>query len=186
MKAKSRCWWCGDDPLYVDYHDNEWGIPLHDDYQLFEMLILEGFQAGLSWITVLRKREYFREAFLNFDPNKIRKMTDKHVEKLMQNSNIIRNRLKITGAIINAQCFLDTQKEFGNFDKYLWQFTNYKTLRNKNVTRETIPTRTSESDAMAKDLKKRGFKFVGTTICYAHMQATGMVNDHTKECFKSR
>ena len=184
--TKSRCSWCGDDPLYVAYHDREWGVPLRDDKKLFEMLILEGFQAGLSWITVLRKREHFRKAFFQFSPEKMAKMTEQDFRRLMKNEGIIRNRLKIEGARANARAYLAVKKEFGSFAKYLWQFTGNKTLRNpKGVTQGSIPTRSPESDAMSKDLKKRGFKFVGTTICYAHMQATGMVNDHLDTCFRS-
>jgi DNA-3-methyladenine glycosylase I len=183
----NRCWWCGDDPLYVEYHDKEWGVPLHDDQRLFEMLILEGFQAGLSWITILRKRPAFRKAFKNFDPRKVSRMSPLDVEKLMANPGIIRNRQKIEAAINNARCFLAVQKEFGSFDKYIWEFTGFKTLRHpQGRTRANMPARSTESDAMAKDLKKRGFKFVGSTICYAHMQATGMIDDHIKECFKFR
>lgn len=185
MKNKSRCWWCGDDPLYCEYHDEEWGVPVHDDRKLFEFLILEGFQAGLSWITILRKRQNFRKAFKNFDPVRVSRFSKTDVEKLLQNEGIIRNRLKINAAVSNARCFLDVQKEFGTFDRYIWQFTNYKTFRNpKGLTPGKIPAFSPESDAMSKDLKKRGFKFVGTTICYAHMQATGMVDDHVEGCWK--
>lgn len=182
---KPRCWWCGEDPLYCHYHDTEWGVPLHDDQALFEMLILEGFQAGLSWITILKKRENFKKAFKNFDAKKISQFTAADVNRLMQDSGIIRNKLKIKAAIINAKAFLAVQQEFGSFDKYIWQFTNYKTLRNPNGLKQgQIPATSKESDAMSKDLKKRGFKFVGSTICYAHMQATGMVDDHVEGCFK--
>lgn len=185
MKNKSRCWWCGDDPLYSEYHDKEWGVPVHDDRKLFEFLILEGFQAGLSWITILRKRENFRKAFKNFDPVKVSRFSKADVEKLLQNVGIIRNRLKINAAVSNARCFLEVQKEFGTFERYIWQFTNHKTLRNpKGLSPGKIPAFSAESDAMSKDLKKRGFKFVGTTICYAHMQATGMVDDHVEGCWK--
>jgi DNA-3-methyladenine glycosylase I len=187
INSKNRCWWCESDPVYIKYHDTEWGVPVHNDKKLFEMLILEGFQAGLSWITILKKRANFKKAFCNFDPKKVAKMTDRQLEKLMHDSGIIRNRLKIFSARINARCFLKVQKEFGSFDKYIWQFTNYKTLRSKkNLLPKKIPARTKESDAMSKDLKKRGFKFVGSTICYAHMQATGMVDDHVLGCFKYR
>ena len=187
IKAKTRCWWCGEEPLYVEYHDKEWGRPVHDDRQIFEMLILEGFQAGLSWITILRKRENFRRAFKNFDPKAILKFTKKDVERLMQDQGIVRNRLKIEGTIINARLFLEVQKEFGTFDRYIWGFTKYKTVRDpRGRVRGKIPATTPESDALSKDLKKRGFKFVGSTICYAHMQATGMVDDHTKDCFRAR
>jgi len=186
-KHKTRCWWCGEDPLYVKYHDSEWGKPVHEDRKIFEMLILEGFQAGLSWITVLRKRNNFRKAFKNFNPRIISKFGKKEVVALMKDAGIIRNRQKIEAAINNAKCFLAIQKEWGSFDRYIWQFTNYKTLRNKRgVTKQTLPAKTAESDAMSKDLKLRGFKFVGSTICYAHMQATGMVNDHVNGCFRAK
>jgi DNA-3-methyladenine glycosylase I len=185
VKEKSRCWWCGTDPLYVAYHDEEWGIPQHDDRKIFEMLILEGFQAGLSWITILRKRDNFRKAFARFNAKKIAQFGKREIEVLMQDAGIIRNRQKIAAAITNAQCFLAVQKEFGSFDKYIWSFTGHKTLRNKKaISHKNIPTTSSESDALSKDLKKRGFKFVGSTIIYAHMQATGMVDDHVQECFR--
>jgi DNA-3-methyladenine glycosylase I len=186
-KERSRCWWCGTDPLYVQYHDEEWGEPLHDDQRLFEMLILEGFQAGLSWITILRKRENFRKAFKRFDANKVARFTARDVQRLMQDEGIIRNRQKIEAAVANARVFLDTQEEFGSFDKYIWQFTDHRTLRDpKGMTRERIRATSPESDRMSKDLKQRGFKFVGSTICYAHMQATGMVDDHVEGCFRYR
>lgn len=182
---RSRCWWCGDDPIYVKYHDTEWGVPLKNNQKLFEMLVLEGFQAGLSWITVLKKRNNFRKAFYNFNPKKMAKMTEKDFKRLLNDAGIIRNRLKISAARENARAYLTVVKEFGSFSKYLWQFTNYQTLRNpKGTVKGKIPSRSPESDAMSKDLRKRGFKFVGTTICYAHMQATGMVDDHVKECWK--
>ncbi len=181
---KQRCQWAGNDPLYQKYHDEEWGVPLHNDQKLFEMLILEGAQAGLSWITILRKRENYRKAFSNFDAKKIAKYDSKKVEQLLLNEGIIRNRLKIASTIQNAKCFLEVQKEFGSFDKYIWQFTGGKTINNRWRTIKEIPTETKESDAMSKDLKKRGFKFVGSTICYAFMQAVGMVNDHTVDCFR--
>jgi DNA-3-methyladenine glycosylase I len=185
MSKLKRCWWCGDDPLYIRYHDREWGVPLHDDRALFEMLILEGFQAGLSWLTILRKRENFRKAFKNFVPEDIARFNKRDIAKLMNNEGIVRNRLKIESAITNAKCLLKIQSEWDSFDSYIWQFTNYKTLRSKSPrTKHTIPTKTSESDAMSKDLKKRGFRFVGSTICYAYMQATGMVDDHVRECFR--
>lgn len=180
-----RCWWCGEDPLYIAYHDTEWGVPLHDDKKLFEMLILEGFQAGLSWITVLKKRPNFRRAFCNFNPQKITQFTKKDVERLMKDEGIIRNRLKIEGAIKNAKAYLQIKDELGSFDKYLWGFTGYKTLRHpKGRTKKNMQATSPESDAMSKDLKKRGFTFVGSTICYAYMQATGMVDDHVVGCFK--
>ena len=184
---KKRCWWCGDDPLYVAYHDKEWGVPLRDDKKLFEMLVLEGFQAGLSWITILRKRENFRKAFKNFDALKISKMTAKDVRRLMRDEGIIRNRLKIEGTIKNAKAYLAVKREFGTFSRYLWQFTGNKTIRSRpRPKRGAIRATSPESDAMSKDLKKRGFTFVGSTICYAHMQATGMVDDHTANCFRSK
>ncbi len=180
-----RCWWCGDDPLYVEYHDTEWGVPLHDDRKIFEMLILEGFQAGLSWITILRKRKNFRKAFARFNPERIARFTQRDVSRLMSDQGIIRNRLKIEGAVKNARGYLDVCEEFGSFDRYIWQFTGYKTLSNpRGLTRKTIRATSPESDAMSKDLKRRGFTFVGSTICYAHMQATGMVDDHVSGCFK--
>jgi DNA-3-methyladenine glycosylase I len=179
-----RCAWSGNDPLYQSYHDNEWGIPLHDDRRLFEMLTLEGAQAGLSWITILRKRENYRNAFDGFDPNKVSRYTQSRVAKLMRNEGIVRNRLKIESTVLNAKAFLAVQKEFGSFDKYLWRFVNGKPLVNQRRTIREIPASTPESDALSKDLKTRGFKFVGTTICYAFMQAVGMVNDHTTDCFR--
>jgi len=182
--AISRCTWAGADPLYVEYHDKEWGVPVHDDRKLFEFLILEGAQAGLSWITILRKRENYRKAFAGFDPRKVSRFSKKKIQSLMNDEGIIRNRLKIESAVSNAQAFLAVQKEFGSFDKYVWRFVGGKPLVNKRRTRGSVPARTRESDAMSEDLKKRGFKFVGSTICYAHMQATGMVNDHVVTCFR--
>jgi DNA-3-methyladenine glycosylase I len=188
--SKRRCTWCGDDPLYVAYHDEEWGVPLHDDRRLFEMLILEGAQAGLSWITILRKRNAYRKAFDGFDARKIATYGAAKKRALMNDAGIVRNRLKIEAAVANARAFLETQKEFGSFDKYIWQFVdrapNQKAGKSAPGSTNTIPTRTPESDAMSKDLKKRGFKFVGSTICYAFMQATGMVNDHSATCFRVR
>ena len=187
MISKPRCWWCGEDPLYCEYHDKEWGVPVHDDRKIFEMLILEGFQAGLSWITILRKRDNFRKAFKNFDTRKVARFTQRDVARLMKDEGIIRNRLKIEGAITNARRFLAVQKEFGSFDRYIWRFTGNRTLRNPDgITRQTMRPTSQESDALSKDLKQRGFKFVGSTICYAHMQATGMVDDHVEGCFKYR
>lgn len=184
MKEKTRCSWCEGNEIYIDYHDNEWGIPVHDDRELFEMLMLEGAQAGLSWITVLKKREGYRKAFDNFDAKKVAKYTDKKLEKLRENPNIIRNKLKIASARTNAKLFLELQKEFGSFDKYIWQFVGGKPIKNKFKKMTDVPATTPESDAMSKDLKKRGFKFVGSTICYAFMQACGMVNDHVVDCHK--
>jgi DNA-3-methyladenine glycosylase I len=181
---KTRCGWGVSDPLYLQYHDEEWGVPVHDDRRLFEMLVLEGAQAGLSWLTVLRKRKAFRKAFDNFDPLKVSRYSEKRVGKLLQNSGIIRNRLKIEAAIKNAKSFLQVNKEFGSFDRYLWQFVDYRPIQNRWTRLKDIPARTPESDAMSKDLKKRGFSFVGSTICYAFMQAVGMVNDHLVGCYR--
>ncbi len=178
-----RCSWCGTDPLYTKYHDEEWGKEVHDDKILFEFLILESAQAGLSWITILRRRENYRKAFAGFDPVKVSKFTPDDVERLMQDSGIIRNRLKIDAAVSNAKCFLEVQKEFGSFDKYIYSFMpEGKPLINTWKDHRNTPAKTEISDAIAKDMKKRGFKFFGSTICYAHMQATGMVNDHIEEC----
>jgi DNA-3-methyladenine glycosylase I len=181
---KQRCTWPGDDPLYCAYHDEEWGVPLHDDRRLFEFLILEGAQAGLSWITILRKRENYRAAFDDFDTNRIARYDANKIESLLQNPGIVRNRLKVHAAVNNAQKFLNVQEEFGSFDTFIWQFTGGQPKQNKWRSLAEIPSSTPESDAMCKELKKRGFKFVGSTICYAHMQATGMVNDHTTDCFR--
>lgn len=179
-----RCGWSTNDPLYIKYHDEEWGLPLHDDKKLFELLILEGMQAGLSWITILRKRDNFRKAFDHFNPHKIIKYDDTKIASLLNNEGIIRNKLKVNGVVKNANAFLKLQKEFGSFDKYIWQFTGGKPIINSWTSLKGIPAKTKESDAMSKDLKKRGFTFVGSTICYAFMQAAGMVNDHVKECFR--
>ncbi len=179
-----RCAWAGSDPLYQKYHDEEWGVPVHDDRKLFEMLILEGAQAGLSWITILRKRENYRKAFSNFDAKKIARYDSAKIDELLQNKGIIRNRLKINAAITNAKLFLEVQKEFGSFDKYIWQFVGYGQIKNSWKSIKENPAKTDQSDAMSKDLKKRGFKFVGSTICYAFMQAVGMVNDHITDCFR--
>lgn len=184
MTELIRCEWSGNEPVMIDYHDKEWGQPLHDDQRLFEFLILEGAQAGLSWLTVLKKREAYRLAFDNFDPLKVANYTPQDVERLLANPGIIRNRLKIDSAIRNANCFLAVQKEFGTFDQYVWQFVGGTPKVNQFNTLKELPASTPESDAMSKDLKKRGFNFVGSTICYAFMQATGMVNDHILTCFK--
>lgn len=181
---KNRCSWCGEDPLYIQYHDKEWGTPVYNDDKLFEFLILETFQAGLSWITVLRKRENFREAFDQFDYQKIAKYDDKKYHELLQNAGIIRNKLKIKATISNANAFMDIQKEFGSFSKYIWGFVNNKPIVNHWKTMKEIPATTEISDILSTDLKKRGFKFVGSTVIYAHMQATGMVNDHVVDCFR--
>lgn len=181
---KTRCSWCGNDPLYVKYHDTEWGVPVYDDKNLFEFLILETFQAGLSWITVLRKRENFKNAFDNFNYEKIAKYDENKFEELIVNSGIIRNRLKINATITNARAFIEIQKEFGTFSKYIWGFVNNKPVLNQWTSSNEIPAKTEVSDKLSADLKKRGFKFVGSTIVYAHMQATGMVNDHIVGCFR--
>lgn len=181
--VKQRCQWCLSDPLYIDYHDNEWGVPVYDDNKLFEMLILEGMQAGLSWLTVLKKRRAFRQRFADFVPEKVAKFSDAKLEKLLTNPEIIRHRLKVFGARKNAQAFLAVQKEQGRFATYIWQFTHGKPITNHWKNLSEIPSKTEISCAMAKDLKKRGFTFVGSTICYAFMQAVGMVNDHTMDCF---
>ena len=180
-----RCNWPSND-LSIRYHDEEWGKPLHDDRGLFEFLILEGAQAGLSWDTILRKRENYRKAFDGFDVNKVARYTDKKVEKLLQDEGIIRNRLKIASAISNARAFLAVQNEFGSFDKYIWSFVDGKPIVNKWKLTSQVPATSPESDAISKDMKKRGFNFVGSTIMYAHMQATGMVNDHLVSCFRYR
>jgi DNA-3-methyladenine glycosylase I len=179
-----RCDWCGTEPIYVDYHDKEWGVPVHDDRMHFEMIILDGAQAGLSWITILKRRDSYREAFDNFDAVKVSRYNDKKVEKLLTNPGIIRNRLKVNSAVKNARAFLKIQKEFGSFDDYIWQFVNHKIIQNKWKKMAELPAKTPESDAMSKDLKKRGFSFVGSTICYAYMQAAGMINDHITNCFR--
>jgi DNA-3-methyladenine glycosylase I len=181
-----RCAWAGDDALYQKYHDTEWGVPLHDDQRLFEFLILEGAQAGLSWITILRKRENYRAAFDGFDARRIARYDADKIESLLKDAGIVRNRLKVQSAIINAQKFLEVQDEFGSFDRFIWQFVDGATIQNKRRSMADIPPSTPESDAMSKELKRRGFKFVGSTICYAHMQATGMVNDHTTDCFRHK
>ena len=181
---KKRCQWPGIDELMQKYHDKEWGVPVHNDQKLFEFIILDGFQAGLSWKTILHKREHFRKAFDNFDANIIATYNSKKIDSLLQNSGIIRNKLKINAAISNAKAFLKIQIEFSSFDKYIWQFVGYKTIINSFSNISEIPTSTNESSAMSKDLKNRGFKFVGTTICYAFMQAAGMVNDHEVNCFR--
>lgn len=180
----TRCTWCGTDPLYVKYHDEEWGKEVHDDRVLFEFLILESAQAGLSWLTILRRRENYRKAFSGFDPLKVSKYTQEDVDRLMQDSGIIRNRLKIEAAINNAKLFLKVQNEFGSFDKYLYSFMpEGRPLINRLADHRNVPAKTEISDILSKDMKKRGFKFFGSTIAYAHMQATGMVNDHIESCY---
>tara|TARA_Y100000310_G_scaffold344346_2_gene456628 strand:- start:27289 stop:27852 length:564 start_codon:yes stop_codon:yes gene_type:complete len=181
---KVRCSWVGSLPLMVEYHDTEWGVPVRDDLKLFEFLVLDSFQAGLSWEITLKKREGFKKAFHNFNPKKIVKFTSKDVERLMLDASIIRNRLKIESTISNAQAFFDIVKEFGSFNKYIWQFTKHSTIKNKFKSMKQIPSTSKESDAMSKDMKKRGFRFVGSTICYAFMQGAGLVNDHTTDCFR--
>ena len=181
---KNRCSWCGEDSLYAAYHDEEWGVPVMDDDSLFEFLILETFQAGLSWITVLRKRENFRKAFDNFDYKKIANYKQNKIDSLLQDAGIIRNKLKVSATVNNAQAFMDVQKVFGSFSDYIWGFVDGKPIKNKLKDLSDIPANTPLSDTISKDLKKRGFKFVGTTVVYAHMQATGMVNDHVMDCFR--
>lgn len=185
-QLKNRCGWCGDDPLYVAYHDTEWGVPVHDDQKLFEFLVLEGAQAGLSWLTVLRKREGYRSAFALFDPQTVATFGERRVQKLLQDDRIIRNRLKIRSTISNARAFLGIQEEFGSFSSYQWSFVNAQVIQNKRRKLSDLPARTEISDLLSKDLKKRGFKFVGSTIIYAHMQAVGMVNDHLVSCFRHK
>jgi DNA-3-methyladenine glycosylase I len=181
---KQRCPWSGDDPLCIAYHDGEWGVPSHDDRHLFEMLNLEGAQAGLSWITILRKRENYRRALANWDAAKIACFGKKDVARLMADTGIVRNRLKIRAAITNARAFLKVREEFGSFDRYLWSFVHGRPLQNRRRAMRHVPARTPESDALSRDLKRRGFGFVGSTICYAFMQAVGMVNDHVVTCFR--
>ncbi len=187
IRSLPRCDWAGTDPLYCAYHDEEWGVACHDDRRLFEMLILEGFQAGLAWITILRKRENFRRAFGNWDWNTIARYGRRDVARLMKDAGIIRNRLKIEAAIRNARAFIRVREEFGSFDTYVWGFTGGKTVRRPRRAKRfaDLPTHSPQSDAMSKDLKKRGFSFVGTVICYAHMQATGMVDDHLAGCWRA-
>ncbi len=185
MKEESRCTWART-PLSISYHDNEWGVPAHDDVVLFEFITLEGAQAGLSWETILNKREAYREAFAGFDPAKVARFTPARVEKLLQNPGIVRNRLKIEGTVRNARAFLDVQREFGSFDKYVWGFVGGTPRVNRWRSMKDVPSRTAESDALSRDLKKRGFTFVGTTICYAFMQAVGMVDDHAIDCFRKQ
>ena len=183
---KKRCSWCGDDPLYVQYHDEEWGVPVKDDQRLFEFIILEGAQAGLAWITVLRKREGYRALFDNFDPRKIARYTDKKLDKLLLDPRIIRNRLKVYGARKNARAFLEVQAEFGSFADYIWGFVDGTPIQNKWKSMSELPATSALSDSISKDMTKRGFTFVGSTIIYAHMQASGMVNDHLEDCFRHR
>ena len=181
-----RCNWCTDDPVYIQYHDTEWGVPVHYDRKLFEFLILEGAQAGLSWLTILKRRQGYRKAFADFNAEKVARFSQKKIEKLLLDPGIIRNKLKVNAAVTNAQAFLKIQEEFGSFDRYSWQFVNGKQKVNRFKTMAQIPATTAESDCFSKDLKQRGFKFVGSTIMYAHMQAVGMVNDHVTSCFRYR
>ncbi|WP_129793175.1 DNA-3-methyladenine glycosylase I [Sphingosinicella sp. CPCC 101087] len=182
--APPRCAWCGNDPLMIEYHDREWGVPVHDDQRLFEFLVLEGAQAGLSWRTILNKREDYRRAFVGFDPRAISQFGPKDVERLLADSGIVRNRLKVEGAIRSAAAFLAVQEEFGSFGAYVWKFVGGKPVDHRIGSSADLAARTTESDAMSKDLQRRGFKFVGPTICYAFMQAVGMVNDHETSCFR--
>ncbi|HEY8365604.1 MAG TPA: DNA-3-methyladenine glycosylase I [Bacteroidia bacterium] len=181
---KHRCAWCGSEPVYVEYHDKEWGVPVHDDKLLFEFLVLESFQAGLSWITILRRRAHFKKAFLNFDLKKVAELTENDVDILLQNESVIRHRGKIEASIANAKAFMKVQDEFGSFDAYLWAFVDGNPIQNKVKSLKDIASKTAISDKISKDLKKRGFKFVGSTTIYAYMQAIGMVNDHIIECFR--
>jgi DNA-3-methyladenine glycosylase I len=183
-KEKTRCPWCLGFEEYKKYHDEEWGVPVHDDRVHFEFLILEGAQAGLSWSTILKKREGYRKAFADFDPNRVARFTEKKLEKILLDPGIVRNRLKVYAAVNNAKQFLKLQKEFGSFDKYIWQFVGGKPIVNKRKTMKEVPATTPESDALSKDLIKRGFKFVGSTVIYAHMQACGLVNDHLIDCWR--
>ena len=184
MAPDQRCWWPGDDPLYIHYHDTEWGVPVHDDRKHFEFLCLEGQQAGLSWITVLRKRENYRRAFKNFEPEKVARMRDATLEKLLEDTGLIRNRAKLFAVRNNARLYLQIQEEFGSFTDYIWSFVGGSTIDGKRLKRGDVPATSPESDALSADLKKRGFKFVGSTIMYAHMQAAGLINDHTSNCFR--
>ncbi len=186
MENKIRCAWCEKDDLYRDYHDNEWGNPVYDDDTIFEFLVLETFQAGLSWYTILKKRENFRKAFDNFDYKKIVKYDEYKIQELLQDEGIIRNQLKVRGTVSNAIAFMKVQEEFGSFSKYIWGFTGEKPIDNQPKVLRDIPATSAISDALSKDLKKRGFKFVGSTVVYAHMQATGMVNDHVETCWKRK
>jgi DNA-3-methyladenine glycosylase I len=181
---KHRCEWCGDDPSYISYHDLEWGVPAHDDVHLYEMLVLEGAQAGLSWLTILRKRENYRKAFARFEPEVVAAYSEDDVQRLLADAGIVRNRLKIESAVRNARAFLNVQEEYGSFDSYIWRYVDHSPLQSSWSSLAEVPARTEHSDAMSKDLKRRGFNFVGSTICYAFMQAVGMVNDHTVYCYR--
>ena len=181
-----RCTWAGEDPLYVKYHDEEWGVPVHDDRHFFEMLTLEGAQAGLSWITILRKRDAYRKAFANFDVDTVARFTPARIERILQDPGIVRNRMKVESTVTNAKAFKAVQREFGSFDAYIWQFVGGTPKRNAPQTMKEVLPKTAESDAMSRDLKRRGFSFVGSTICYAFMQATGLVDDHVVGCFRAK
>jgi DNA-3-methyladenine glycosylase I len=183
---QKRCSWCGKDALYVAYHDQEWGVPLHDEQKLFEFLILEGAQAGLSWLTILKKRDAYRTAYYQFDIEKVARFNSRSIERLMNNPGIVRNRLKIEASINNARAFLEVQDEFGSFDKFIWQYVDHQAIQNQWKRLRDIPTSTRESEQMSEDLRQRGFRFVGPTICYAFMQAVGMVNDHVTGCFRHK
>ena len=184
IKEKNRCSWCLKFDQYIEYHDQEWGVPVHDDNIHFEFLVLEGAQAGLSWATILKKREGYRKAFANFDPKKVARFTEAKMEKILLNPGIVRNRLKVKAAINNARCFLAIQKEFGSFDNYIWRFVNGKPIVNRWKTMDKVPATSKHSDALSEDLIRRGFKFVGSTVIYAHMQACGLVNDHLVSCWR--
>jgi DNA-3-methyladenine glycosylase I len=183
---QKRCSWCGKDALYVAYHDQEWGVPLHDEQKLFEFLILEGAQAGLSWLTILKKRDAYRKAYYQFDIEKVARFNSRSIERLMNNPGIVRNRLKIEASINNARAFIEVQNEFGSFDKFIWQYVDHQPIQNQWKRLRDIPALTRESEQMSKDLQQRGFRFVGPTICYAFMQAVGMVNDHVTGCFRHK
>ena len=184
--SRKRCSWCGDNPLYIDYHDQEWGVPLHADQKLFEFLILEGAQAGLSWLTILKKRDAYRTAYYQFDAEKIARFNSRSIERLLNNPGIVRNRLKIEASIDNARAFLEVQDVFGSFDNYIWQYVDHHPIQNRWRHLKDIPVSTNESIQLSKDLQQRGFRFVGPTICYAFMQAVGMVNDHVIDCFRHK
>lgn len=181
---KRRCEWAGDDPVYVKYHDEEWGVPVLDDKKMFEFLTLESAQAGLSWITILRRREGYQRVFHDFDPQKVSQMSESDIELALQDTGIIRNKLKVRAAVNNAKVFLEIQREFGSFINYIWSFVNHKTIKNTWTSQDQVPATSKESDALSKDLKNRGMSFIGSTIIYAHMQATGLVNDHIMSCFR--
>lgn len=186
MTKKRRCDWAGTDPIYVDYHDKEWAVPVHDDRLLFEFLVLEGAQAGLNWLTILRKRPAYRKVFAGFEPARVARFDKRKIGRLLQDTSIVRNRLKIESAVRNARAFLKVQEQFGSFDDYQWRFVDGRPRLNRFTTMAEVPARTAESNAFSRDLKQRGFNFVGPTICYAHMQAVGMVNDHLVSCFRHR